>query len=198
MSGLLDQPAVVILAAAAASVLLLLEVALPTVGLAGSAGIVVGAVAVWGAHRIGEDWWPLLGIVAAVAIWGGLIAAHRASTMGQPAADLLFVAGALGYARTTHDWPAAATAVVAGAFLAYVYPRIAAGAARLSSATSIVGMDAFVGTTATVADWDGGRGHVIAGGTRWSASGPEGLAEGDEVVITAAHGLSLTVGSGHG
>lgn len=198
MSGLLDQPAVVIVAAAAASILLLLEIALPTVGIAGSAGLAVGAIAVWGVARVGGDWWPLLGIVGAVALWGGLIAAHRAATVGQPVADVLFLAGALGYARITHDWTAAGTAVVSAALLAYVYPRIAAGAERLSHEKPVLGMDAYVGTTATVVDWDGSRGHVIAAGTRWSATGPAGLAEGDEVVITAASGLSLTVGSRHG
>jgi membrane-bound serine protease (ClpP class) len=195
---LLDQPAVVILAAAFASILLIVEIALPTVGLAGSAGVAVGAVGVWAVDRIGEDWWPLLGIVAAVALWGGLIAAHRASSIGQPIADVLFVAGALGYAVVTADWPAAVTAVVAGAALSAAFPRIAAAAERLSGETPAVGMESYVGTTATVTSWDGTRGQVVAGGTRWNASGPEGLHAGDDVEILAASGLSLTVGSPHG
>jgi membrane-bound ClpP family serine protease len=198
MSGLLDQPAVVVLAAAAASIFVLLEIALPTFGLAGAAGIFVGAIGVWAVDRIGADWWPLLGIVAAMALWGVLIAAHRVTIGGHAVALVFFVAGALGYARTASDWPAAITSIATAVVLALVYPRIAVAAERLQRGQPAVGVESFVGETAAVAAWEGTRGQVILAGTRWNASGPDGLHEGDEVVVLAAVGLSLTVGSRDG
>src|SRR5207237_5663441 len=91
VGSVLDQPAVVLLAAAASVVFLLLEVALPTVGLAGSTGLALCALAVWGIHRQDADWWPLLGVAAAVVVWGVLIAMHRRTTSGQMTAAALFL-----------------------------------------------------------------------------------------------------------
>jgi membrane-bound ClpP family serine protease len=201
VAGLLDQPAVVIVAAALASVCLLLEVALPTVGVAGTTGVALGALAAWGVDRQGGDWWPLLGVLGAIALWGVLVAAHRTSSVGHPVAVVLFLAGSLGYAVATSDTTAAATAVLCTAALIVVYPRIGAAAARLGAAPPAVGPGSMVGLTGVVADWEAGRGHVLVGGTRWSATGPEELAEGVTVVVAAVTGLSLSVqpiGSRHG
>jgi membrane-bound ClpP family serine protease len=198
MDGLLDQPAVVILAAAAASILLLVEVALPTVGLAGGAGIAAGALGVWAIDRIGEDWWPLLGIVAAVALWGGLLAMRRSSSTGHLVALVLFLAGALGYAGITRDWPAVVTAVAAGGVLAVAFPRIATASNRLLGGKPAVGVESLIGDTAAVVAWEGTHGQVMVAGTRWNATGPDDLHEGDIVEILAASGLLLTVGSAHG
>jgi membrane-bound ClpP family serine protease len=201
MGELLDQPAVVIVAAALASVFLLLEVALPTVGLAGGTGIALGALAAWGVGRQGGDWWPLLGVLGAVALWGVLIAAHRSSSVGHPIAVGLFLAGSLGYAGATGDVTAAGTAVAATAALVVVFPRIGAAAERLGGAPPAVGPGSMVGANATVVDWEVGQGHVLVGGTRWSATGPPQLVAGDDVVVAAVAGLSLSVqpvGSRHG
>jgi membrane protein implicated in regulation of membrane protease activity len=190
----LDEPAVVLLAATASAICLLLEVALPTVGLAGTAGLALGGLAAWGAHQQGDAWWPLFGVVAAVAVWGVLIARHHRSPGGRVIAAALFLFGALGYARTTGDVPAAVTAVVATALLAAVaFPRIASGAERLNDAPVQHGMAAVVGTVGVVDDWEDGRGRVLVEGTRWSAAGPADLAPGDEVTVTATSGLSLSV-----
>ena len=193
---MLDEPAVVILAATAAAIFLLLEVALPTVGLAGTAGVALAALAAWGAtqHAEGDEWWPLLGVVTAVATWGVLIAVHRHPMWAQTAAAALFAGGALGYAATTADAPAAGAAVVATPLLAVLaFPRLARASERLLDAPPQVGMEAMVGATATVAEWEGGHGSVVVGGTRWTAEGPTGLAQGDHVVVTGTTGLSLRV-----
>jgi len=190
----LDEPAVVLLAATGATIFLLLEVALPTVGLAGTAGLALAALAAWGADRQGDQWWPLLGVAAAITVWGVLIARHRHPAWGQAAAAALFAGGALGYAASTSDAPATITAVVATAILAgAAFPRIAAGADRLLGAPPAVGMESLVGTTATVAQWDGTAGKVTVGGTLWSATGPEGLTPGEAVVVTEAAGFVLKV-----
>ncbi|MDQ1431374.1 MAG: hypothetical protein QOF40_1976 [Actinomycetota bacterium] len=184
----------VLLAATASAVLLLLEVALPTVGLAGTAGTAFAVLAAWGANQRGDDWWPLFGVVAAVAVWGVLIARHRRSVGGRAIAAELFLFGGLGYAATTGDRPAAITAVIATAVIAaFAFPRIAAGAERLNDAPVQHGMAAVVGTVGVVDDWEDGRGRVLVEGTRWSAAGPADLAPGDEVTVTATSGLSLSV-----
>ena len=191
---MLDQPAVVLLAATASAICLLLEVALPTVGLAGASGIALAALAGWGARQQGDSWWPLFGVVAAVAVWGVLIARHRRSPGGRAVAAELFFFGALGYAGTTGDAAAAITAIVATVALAgFAFPRIAAGAERLNDAPVQHGMEAVVGTTGVVDHWEDGRGRILLAGTRWSASGPADLTPGDEVTVTATSGLSLTI-----
>lgn len=191
---MLDEPAVVLVAATAAAILLLLEVALPTVGLAGTAGIALAALAAWGAERQGDDWWPLLGVVAAVSVWGVLVAVHRHPLKVQLVAAALFASGALGYATTTGDSPAAVTAVVATGLLSGVaFPRIAGAAERLLGAPPQVGMEAMVGATATVNAWADGRGEVVLEGSLWSAEGPADLVPGDRVVVTETTGLSLRV-----
>ena len=201
MTGLLDQPAVVILAAAASAVFLLLEVALPTVGLAGTAGLAAAALAVWGVDRQDADWWPLLGVVAAVVVWGVLIAMHRRSGPSQVVAGALFLAGGVGYAISTDDWSGAITAVVSTVVLMWAYTVIARGAERLAGAPPAVGLDSYVGAVATVKEWEGDRGRIMLAGTLWSATGPVGLSAGDEVVVVEAAGFSLrveAVGSLHG
>jgi membrane-bound ClpP family serine protease len=193
VDGLLDQPAVVILAAAASAVFLLLEVALPTVGLAGTTGLALAGLALWGVDRQDEAWWPLFGIVAAVVIWGVLIAMHRRSIGGQAIAAGLFLAGGIGYAIATDDWAGAITAVVTAAILAWCFEVIARGADRLAGAKPAVGLDSYVGEFARVTEWENGRGRVILEGSLWSATGPSQLAAGDEVVVTGSSGLSLQV-----
>lgn len=183
----------VILAAATSAVFLLLEVALPTVGLAGSAGLALGALAVWGVDRQDAAWWPLLGVVAAIVMWGVLVAMHRRSAATEAVASAVFLAGGLGYAVATDDRSAALTAVVATAALAWAYPLIARGAARLTAAPPAVGLDSYVGEVARVAEWDAGRGTVVLAGSRWSATGPHDLSTGDEVVVVNTSGLSFQV-----
>lgn len=189
-----DEPAVVLLAAAAAAAFLLAEVALPTFGLAGAAGGALALLAAWGAGEQGDAWWPLLGVVAAVVVWGVLVARHRRTVASQAIAAELFLFGGLGYAGTTGDMPAAVTAVVTTALLAgLAFPRIAAGADDLNAAPPQVGMESLVGAAAVVAGWEGTGGKVSVTGTLWSATGPSGLQPGDEVVIVATSGLSVKV-----
>jgi membrane protein implicated in regulation of membrane protease activity len=123
-----------------------------------------------------------------------LVARHHPTASGRRLAAGLFLLGALGYAGSTGDGPAALTAVAATAVLAgFAFPRIAAGAERLNDAPVRHGMEAVVGTTGEVDSWDAGRGRILLEGTRWSATGPADLVAGEEVTVTATSGLSLTV-----
>lgn len=191
---MLDEPAVVLLAAAAAAVCLLLEAALPTAGLAGTAGLALAALALWGAGSQGEAWWPLLGVVAAVTLWGVAIVARRDGPGLRVSAAALFLAGGLGYALSTGDAPTAIAALVSTALLALVaHPRIVAGAERLHGAPAQVGMESFVGSTAEVSTWSVDSGTVVLAGSLWSAVGPGDLRPGERVVVTASSGLLLRV-----
>jgi membrane-bound serine protease (ClpP class) len=57
----------------------------------------------------------------------------------------------------------------------------------------VTGADGLVGSTATVEDWAGSKGHVFVHSERWNAHGPEGLRAGDQVRVEALSGLNLTV-----
>ncbi len=57
------------------------------------------------------------------------------------------------------------------------------------------GLEALVGRRARVMDWDGRTGTVMVDGERWKASGSSSLAPGDQVRITEARSLTLTVAS---
>ncbi|TGQ34705.1 MULTISPECIES: nodulation protein NfeD [unclassified Mesorhizobium] len=56
-----------------------------------------------------------------------------------------------------------------------------------------VGAQAMQGLPAKVLDWQGGEGHVLAGGERWRAKADEPLAVGDSVEVADVRGLVLTI-----
>jgi membrane-bound serine protease (ClpP class) len=193
MDAALDQPAVVLLAVAVGAVLFLLEVALPTVGLAGGAALLLGAVAAWGIQRQSATWWPLVAVVAAMAVWAVLVAARRPSVVGQALAGGLFAAGAVGFGVVNDDVGAAACGVVVAAALPALFPRILGAAQRLLDLPPQVGMEAMVGAGGEVVEWSGGRGRVRVGGTLWNASGPEGLVAGQAVEVRGVSGMTVEV-----
>lgn len=55
------------------------------------------------------------------------------------------------------------------------------------------GADAMLGMSATVRDWQNGRGQVHVDGEEWTAQGPDVLKAGDTVKITSRDKLVLTV-----
>ena len=61
MDWLFDEPSVVLVCVTIAALLLIVEVALPTIGIAGTLALIAGGFAV--AAIVEEDltWWPLLG-----------------------------------------------------------------------------------------------------------------------------------------
>jgi len=67
--------------------------------------------------------------------------------------------------------------------------------AALSARHRIVvsGREEMIGSPATVLDWQGARGHVLAHGERWAASSPAPLAAGDTVHVRSLDGLTLEV-----
>ena len=57
----------------------------------------------------------------------------------------------------------------------------------------VSGVQALVGHSAQVLDWQDGKGHVFVASERWLATGPDQLTVGESVEVTAAAGLRLQV-----
>ncbi len=57
----------------------------------------------------------------------------------------------------------------------------------------VSGAEELIGASATVLDWDSGKGHVFVHSERWNAEGPADLGEGQTVVINGIEGLKLMV-----
>jgi membrane-bound ClpP family serine protease len=191
----LDQPAVVLLAAALAAVFFVLEVALPTAGVAGTASAVAVAIAGIGIAQQDADWWPLALVPAAMAVWAALVARRRAPLVAQVLAGGVYAGGAIGFALANEDGLALAVAVATSLALPAAFPRLCAAAERLVDLPAQVGMESFAGRIATVASWDAGRGTVVLEGVHWSARGDGPFAEGDEVNVVGHDRMTLLVGA---
>jgi membrane-bound serine protease (ClpP class) len=57
----------------------------------------------------------------------------------------------------------------------------------------VTGSEELIGATATVIDWAGSEGHVLVHSERWNARGPEGLSDGEDVIVEKLSGLTMTV-----
>ena len=57
----------------------------------------------------------------------------------------------------------------------------------------VSGSEELIGASAKVIDWAGREGHVLVHSERWNAVGPEGLSEGQTVIVEQMSGLELTV-----
>ncbi|MBU6234617.1 MAG: hypothetical protein KGQ41_02125 [Alphaproteobacteria bacterium] len=55
------------------------------------------------------------------------------------------------------------------------------------------GAEIMIGMRATVISWNNGHGQVRVDGEEWAANGPQSLAAGDAVTVTARDKLLLTV-----
>ena len=195
MGWVFEEPSVVLVCITLAAILFLIEVALPTVGVAGTAALVGGGVAAIGIARQDLTWWPLFGAVFAVCVWAAVIARHRRSPTAEALALVGFGGGGAAFAAVNHDWASIVATVACTAVLGAGFPRVYAAASRLIDRPVSVGMDAFVGRTAVVDRWDGEQGVVLLDGSRWNASapGPVVLAPGAHVTITGYHGNAVTI-----
>ena len=200
MNGALDEPAIILLCATLASALVVVEVALPTLGLAGATGTVAALLAMIGIDRANATWWPLLGSVVAVVVWSALVLSRRRSRVAELTALAAYAAGSAGFAIANEDAPGFAVAVGCAIALALAFPPLHRGAAALMNAPAQVGMDAFIGMTARVDRWRDGAGVVLLQGTRWGATSalPLSLGVGDEVTVVGSHGNTIEIAPGLG
>jgi len=193
MDALLDEPAIVLIALTLAAALFIVEVALPTAGVAGTLALVLGLIAVAGISEQDADWWPLIGPKLAAILWAVMIARRRRSPVLEGAAVVLFAGGAVLFGVLA-DSPLAA--VIGGGLavpLGAGFPRLHERARALLDQPARVGMEAQVGSQAVVVRWKGEAGTVRLDGSLWNATSARSLRAGDPVSIVGHHGMTLEV-----
>jgi len=193
VSEIAQEPAVVLLAVVLAAALLVGEFALPTLGIAGTAAAGLIVLAIVGITEAELQWWPLSFAIIAIVMWCVMIARRRTSVVQQGVAVGIFTGGSLGFAILEADPTAIVLALASAGGLAVGFPTLFDRAARLYDAPSPVGMESYVGRPTEVSHWERTTGTVVLDGSFWNAEGPEGLAEGDHVVVTGYEGMRLTV-----
>jgi membrane-bound ClpP family serine protease len=187
------EPSVVLVAVTLAAALLVGEFALPTLGIAGTASAALIVLAGVGIADAELEWWPLSLVVIAVLMWCLAIARRKTSVVEQAIAVGIYTAGSVGFGVVESDPTTIVLAIASAAGLAVGFPSLFDRAVRLYDAPSSIGMESFVGRSTTVSAWDGTSGTVVIEGSFWNASGPEGLAADDEVVISGYEGMTFTV-----
>ena len=188
-----DAPALVLVALTLAALLLLIEVALPTFGLAGLSAFGLGALAVALLAQQHASWWPLVLCVLSVCVWAMLLATKRPGMLGSLIAAKLFALGSIAYGIVNDDALSIVVGVAAAVALAAGFPRLMRATTHLMEGPPHVGMDALVGRQARVIRWESHGGTVRLEGALWNASGDEPLHEGDDVKIAGYEGMTLKV-----
>ena len=194
MDPLLDQPAAVLVLLSLAAALFVIEVALPTAGVAGTLALLLGVAALVGIDRQDAEWWPLLGPMTAVVLWAALVASRRRSPVLEPIALVLFGAGSVGFGWLADSPATVAVGLAITVTLGAGYPALHRAAMRLLERPAQVGMEALVGVLGVVAEWDGAHGSVRLQGSLWTATSTAILAVGDEVEVQGFSGMTITVG----
>jgi membrane-bound ClpP family serine protease len=193
VESLLDEPAAILVIISLAALLLVLEVALPTVGIAGTLATVLSVGAVVGLARQGATWWPLLGPAGALVLWCVMVAVRSRPVAGQAVAAGLYLGGSVGFGALADSWATVVTGVLGSAALAAAYPRLHTAAQHLLDLPTQVGMDSLVGVVVEVDSWKGSSGTVLHQGSRWSATAPAPLKKGDRATVVAFSGMTLEV-----
>ncbi len=188
-----SEPSVVYVAVVLASMLLIVEIGLPTLGLAGATSLALTVMAVIGINEGDMTWWPLSLAALAVGLWCVMIARRKAPTIQQGIAAAAFATGSLLFAVLEEDLLTVVLAVAGSLALPAVFPVLFGHARRLLDRQPDVGMESYVGRPTEVAAWSGDRGTVTVDGAFWNAAGPTGLAVGDPVEITGYEGMCFTV-----
>jgi membrane-bound ClpP family serine protease len=196
---LLDAPAVVLLAFTFAAALIVVEVALPTMGVAGGLALVMTILGLVAVDRQEADWWPLSGCAVAVVLWIALIAYRSRSTALEIAAAGLFAAGAVGFGAAEDSVGTGLLGAALAAGLLIAFPYIRAAAWRLADRPARTGMEDLVGRAGVVTAWAGRAGTVRVQGSLWNAVtgagdlGPKPPKVGDEIEIVGWSGMTVEV-----
>jgi membrane-bound ClpP family serine protease len=192
---LLDQPSVVLVLVTFAAALFIIEVALPTVGIAGALGLAASALAIYAIADHDMTWWPLVGPALGVVLWAVMIATQHRSPLWEVVAAIAFGLGGAAFAIVNEDVASMVVTVIATAGLALAFPRLHDAATRLARRPPQVGMEALVGGVAIVDRWDRTGGVVLLEGSRWNAAASRAidLAPGDHVTVVGFHGNTVDV-----
>jgi membrane-bound ClpP family serine protease len=193
MEELLDEPAVVLLLLSLAAALLIVEVALPTAGIAGTMAIILGVGTIVAIDQQDAEWWPLVGPCLAVTLWGVMVARRRRSTAQEAAALGLYAAGGVWFGVLADSPMSVVVAIVLTGALAVGFPLVHGAAVRLLDRPAQVGMESLDGTTGVVSTWEGTKGTVRVQGSLWTATSAVPLTVGDEVTVSGHTGMTITV-----
>ena len=189
-----DAPAAVLVALVLAAVLFLVEVALPTFGVAGCSALVLTVFAGAGAVANEQDpWWPLLLVAAAACLWAAFLTVLRSPPSGEGAAAGLFALGSIGYGVLARDATTVAVAVVASAALPLAFRPLLEAAGRLALLPAQVGMEALVGRSGEVVRWRAGSGTVRIDGSLWNARSAVPLMPGTDVVVVGYDRMTVNL-----
>ena len=186
----------IVIALTLSAALLLIEVALPTFGVAGFGGFAMLWVGVDGVSQRDETWAPLMMIAVAVCLWAVLLVRKTSSPSGLATAAGLYAIGSVGYGAVTRSIGAMAVGAVATAGLSAGFPVLFRQIRRLlDGQPPQVGMEAFEGRRATVVawDWEVNRGTVRLDGSLWNATAHVPVREGDEVLVVGHERMELRI-----
>lgn len=191
----LDSPPVIVVALTISAALLLIEVALPTFGVAGIGGLAMLWVAVVGISAGDETWAPLMLIAVAVCLWAVQIVRKSPSSSGRLLAAGVYAAGAIGFGVAARSIGAVVVGMAGAAALSAGFPFLLSATARLADLQPQTGLEAFDGRTATVVSWDPAtnRGTVRLDGSLWNATAVVPVRPGDEVRVVGHERLELRV-----
>ena len=191
----LDSPPVIVIALTISAALLLIEVALPTFGVAGIGGLAMLWVAVAGIADGDDTWAPLMLIAVAVCLWAVQIVRKSPSASGRLVAAGLYAAGAIGFGIAAKSVGAVIVGMVGSAGLSAGFPLLLNATARLDALPAQTGLEAFDGRKATVASWDpaSNRGTVRLDGSLWNATATVPVRSGDEVLVVGHERMELRI-----
>jgi membrane-bound ClpP family serine protease len=203
MNVLPDVPALVLIATALAAVLVLVEAALPTFGVAGTAALGFATIAVLSTGDSAHPWWPLLFVVLAVVVWAVQLTVRHEHRVLEASAALSFAGGSLGYAIAARDAGAIVAAAVASIALPLLFPRLSRATRRILDQPVQSGMESRGGHWGEVAPppeepvysaTDAGRRMTVrVEGSLWNAHSAEPLEEGTPVVVIGYSGMTLEI-----
>lgn len=193
MAWVPDSPAMVLLAVTLACALLVVEVALPTFGIAGGAALLLGAFGVAVLVDQGHPWWPLLLVALAVGIWAAVLLAWVPSAVGQVVAAVAFASGAVAYGALASSVATVVLAAVGAVALPVGFRPLLRATHELVDLAPQLGMESLLHCRATVTRWSGGRGTVRLDGSLWNATSAAPLRPGAEVVVVDTVGMTLDV-----
>ncbi len=193
MESLFDAPAVVLLALSLAAALLVVEMALPTAGVAGTLSLLLGVAGVTAIARQDAEWWPLVATAAGVLLWAVLVARRRRSPAVELTAVVLFGGGAVWFGALADSWSTVVLGVGLSVGAAASFPALHRAASSLLDQPVRVGMDSLVGDVGKVVSWAGQSGTVRLQGSLWNATAPQPLKKGDEVEVVGWSGMTIHV-----
>lgn len=173
---------------------LIFEFTNPGVGFPGIAGAICIVLSFFGLQVLPTSYAGVALIAIAVALFIAeiKITSYGFLTLG---GIVSFLTGSLILFKSPHDFMRVSIPIVAAFTLSTlaVAGFLAWLAARSHRMRARTGSEGMVGSRGKVKSWRAGSGKVFVHGETWSAEGPEGLAEGDDIEVVSEEGMILKI-----